>query len=142
MYTRTGWDRLRAERQRRLIESGLVDDAWRPASRDSRVPAWDEAEHKAWEAERMAVYAAPKVYAGDNLPVFRSSVRIRAKNPFSVESSHAACVLPSCVMILLPVPAVAASQPRLESRKRSAASNCVPRPSRVMSKGRVMALVI
>ena len=58
MYTKTGWDRLRAERQRHLIESGLVDDAWRPAPRDSRVPAWDEAEHKAWEAERMAVYAA------------------------------------------------------------------------------------
>jgi arylsulfatase len=58
LYGRTGWDRLRADRRRRLVESGLVEAAWRPAPRDRRVPSWDEAKHKAWEAERMAVYAA------------------------------------------------------------------------------------
>lgn len=58
MYARTGWGRLRAERQRRLIEIGLIDAACQLTPRDARAPAWDEAEHKAWEAERMAVYAA------------------------------------------------------------------------------------
>ena len=58
MYAETGWDKLRADRHRRLIEIGLVEGAWPLASRDPRVPAWPKAEHKAWEAERMAVYAA------------------------------------------------------------------------------------
>src|SRR5688572_10341912 len=53
-----GWDALRAARHARQIELGIVDAAWPLAPRDPRVPAWDDAEHKAWESERMAVYAA------------------------------------------------------------------------------------
>ncbi len=58
MYAETGWDKLRTDRHQRLIEAGLTEDTWRLTSRDARVPAWQDAKHKAWEAERMAVYAA------------------------------------------------------------------------------------
>lgn len=53
-----GWDSIREKRHRRLIEEGLIDAdlALSPRSRD--VPAWENAEHKEWEARRMAVHAA------------------------------------------------------------------------------------
>lgn len=53
-----GWDRLREERLERMIGMGLIDESWRLSERDPTVPPWDEAEHKAWQARRMAVYAA------------------------------------------------------------------------------------
>lgn len=58
IYAEAGWDELRKRRYRRLAELGLIDDMWALAPRDGRVPAWEDAEHKSWEAERMAVYAA------------------------------------------------------------------------------------
>ena len=58
LYKSTGWDELRAKRHERLKEAGLVDASWPLTPRDSRVPPWENAEHKAWQAERMAVYAA------------------------------------------------------------------------------------
>jgi len=58
MYAETGWDRLRTQRYRRLVEIGLIDQSWPLPPRDRRVPTWGKAKHKAWEAERMAVYAA------------------------------------------------------------------------------------
>jgi len=56
-YLELGWDRCRAERLRRQRELGLIGDI-QPAPRDRRVPPWDKAPHKPWQAERMAVYAA------------------------------------------------------------------------------------
>jgi arylsulfatase A-like enzyme len=53
-----GWDKLRAERHRRMIGLGLVDKRWPLSLRDPRVPPWDLAPYKEWEARRMAVYAA------------------------------------------------------------------------------------
>ncbi|HOJ61474.1 MAG TPA: arylsulfatase [bacterium] len=53
-----GWDALREERHRRLIEMGLVDAKWPLTPRDPQAPAWNDAPHKEWEARRMAVYAA------------------------------------------------------------------------------------
>ncbi len=53
-----GWDALRAARHARLIDAGLVSAEWPLTPRDRRVPAWDDAPHKAWESHRMAVYAA------------------------------------------------------------------------------------
>ncbi len=53
-----GWDAIRAERHRRQIESGLLSDKWALSERDLRVPPWQLAAHKDWEARRMAVYAA------------------------------------------------------------------------------------
>ncbi|MFC1806399.1 arylsulfatase, partial [Planctomycetota bacterium] len=57
-YRNLGWDALRARRRKRLIELGLIDAKCRLTRRDRRVPAWKDASHKDWEAERMAVYAA------------------------------------------------------------------------------------
>ena len=53
-----GWDEVRSRRQERMIEMGILDEDWPLTPRDDRVPAWEDAEHKEWEAHRMAVYAA------------------------------------------------------------------------------------
>ncbi|MBN8732991.1 MAG: arylsulfatase [Acidobacteria bacterium] len=53
-----GWDALREERHRRMVELGLVDKRWPLTPRDPEVPAWKDAPNKEWEMRRMAVYAA------------------------------------------------------------------------------------
>ncbi|MEX1020748.1 MAG: arylsulfatase [Litorilinea sp.] len=53
-----GWDRLRADRLRRMIDMGIVQPDWPLSERDPRVPAWEDEEHKPWQARRMEVYAA------------------------------------------------------------------------------------
>ena len=53
-----GWDVLRQERLTRLHEEGIIDAKWRLTARDQRVPAWEQAENKAWRARAMEVYAA------------------------------------------------------------------------------------
>jgi len=53
-----GWDALRAERHRRMIEMGIVQSKWKLTDRDSRVPPWEQAENKQWHQRRMEVYAA------------------------------------------------------------------------------------
>ena len=58
LYRSTGWDELRGRRYQRLIELGLIDARWPLTPLDTRVPRWNDAPHKGWEAERMAVYAA------------------------------------------------------------------------------------
>ena len=55
-----GWDKLRVERHRRQLESGLLPAKWKLSPRPDHVPAWDslsEAERQ-WETDRMEVYAA------------------------------------------------------------------------------------
>ncbi len=58
LYRTLGWDQARAGRYRRLVESGLISRNCPLSPRDPRVPAWEDAENKGWEAERMAVFAA------------------------------------------------------------------------------------
>ncbi len=53
-----GWDALRAERHKRMIEMGIVKSKWEITLRDSNVPPWEEAEDKLWFQRRMEVYAA------------------------------------------------------------------------------------
>ncbi len=53
-----GWDALRAQRHKRMIEMGIVKSKWEITPRDSRVPPWEEAEDKQWFQCRMEVYAA------------------------------------------------------------------------------------
>jgi arylsulfatase A-like enzyme len=53
-----GWDTLREQRLERLVNSGILDAQWQLTGRDPRQPAWTEAEHKAWLANCMEVYAA------------------------------------------------------------------------------------
>lgn len=54
----TGWDALRAERYHRMISMGLIDENWEMSPRDEGIPAWPDAEMKAWHRKRMEVYAA------------------------------------------------------------------------------------
>jgi arylsulfatase A-like enzyme len=67
-----GWDKIRDTRFRRLVDLGIVSGqqglspratsliaAAEPAARNpSSLVAWDDAPDKAWQARRMAVYAA------------------------------------------------------------------------------------
>jgi arylsulfatase len=53
-----GWDVLREERYNRMIEMGIIDPTWKLTQRDHRVPPWEEANNKEWQARRMEVYAA------------------------------------------------------------------------------------
>lgn len=55
---RDGWDALRVERHRRMIDSGVVDNRWKLTTRDPRVPAWASTPSKEWQQRRMEVYAA------------------------------------------------------------------------------------
>lgn len=53
-----GWDALRAERLKRLVDEGLLKPDWALSARDPSQPAWDEAQEKAWLLRCMEVYAA------------------------------------------------------------------------------------
>ncbi len=53
-----GWDSLRAERHRRMLEMGVIDERYTLSPRPASIPAWDDAENKDDWALRMAVYAA------------------------------------------------------------------------------------
>ena len=53
-----GWDVLRRQRHRRMIDMGLVEQRWKLSPRDHRVRAWEEELNRKWQIERMAVYAA------------------------------------------------------------------------------------
>lgn len=53
-----GWDVIRTNRYHRQIELGLIDKSWPMSPRDERVPPWENVRDKAWEANRMATYAA------------------------------------------------------------------------------------
>jgi len=53
-----GWDELRRQRHRRMLELGIVEEKWPLSPRDPEVPPWAEADNKEdWDL-RMAVYAA------------------------------------------------------------------------------------
>jgi len=55
-----GWDRLRIERHRRQIESGLLPAKWKLSPKPDHIPAWQtlSVEDRQWEADRMEVFAA------------------------------------------------------------------------------------
>jgi len=57
---KAGWDVLRQERYKRLIELKLIDPAWTLAPRNPESLAWDNVkpEMRDWFDDRMAVYAA------------------------------------------------------------------------------------
>jgi arylsulfatase A-like enzyme len=55
-----GWDKLREERYRRQIDSGLIDADWPLTPRPENIPAWDsltDAEKERYD-DMMAIYAA------------------------------------------------------------------------------------
>jgi len=51
-----GWEVIRAERHKRMIEMGIIDERWKLS--DRHAPEWDTFERKEDMALRMAVYAA------------------------------------------------------------------------------------
>ena len=53
-----GWDTLRAERLKRLVDEGLLKPDWALSDRDPSQPCWNEAQEKAWLLRCMEVYAA------------------------------------------------------------------------------------
>ncbi|SDT27870.1 arylsulfatase [Microlunatus soli] len=53
-----GWDVLRERRRQRLIDAGIITDAWPLSERDEEVVAWDEVADQEWQTRRMEVYAA------------------------------------------------------------------------------------
>lgn len=55
---RGGWEQLRAQRHRRMLEMGLVRQEWLLAARDPSAQAWAEESDQEEMDLRMAVYAA------------------------------------------------------------------------------------
>ncbi len=56
-YLKLGWDEVRSRRYGRLVDMGMIGAESRLSPRDRRAPAWEDAEYKEWEADRMAAYA-------------------------------------------------------------------------------------
>jgi arylsulfatase A-like enzyme len=54
----SGWDALRAERYRRMLDMGVIGPECNLTPRDAKAPPWEEAEDKPWQVRRMEVYAA------------------------------------------------------------------------------------
>ena len=53
-----GWDKLREQRYKRMLEMGLIDERWTLSPRNKEVPAWEDVDDKdAWDL-KMAVYSA------------------------------------------------------------------------------------
>ena len=53
-----GWDKLRQERLKRMVEMNIIDKEWELSTRDPNVLPWEQVKNKEWEARRMEVYAA------------------------------------------------------------------------------------
>ncbi len=53
-----GWDRLRKERYKRMIEMGLVNRNWKMTPRDPETWPWAEEKNKELMDLKMAIYAA------------------------------------------------------------------------------------
>jgi len=53
-----GWDKIREERIKRMVEMGIINPKWKLSERDPKVPAWENTENKEWWAACMEVYAA------------------------------------------------------------------------------------
>lgn len=57
-YYRGGWEDIRASRQERLRDLGVLQRTWAISAPDDGVREWAVCEWKAWEQLRMSVYAA------------------------------------------------------------------------------------
>lgn len=54
---RAGWEALRRERYARQVQMKLLDPKWKLPGKDPEAYDWERSD-QAWEAQRMAVYAA------------------------------------------------------------------------------------
>ncbi|HIL69068.1 MAG TPA: arylsulfatase, partial [Verrucomicrobia bacterium] len=53
-----GWDKLRAQRMKRMKRIGILDNSVPLSERNPKVPAWESAPNREWQQRRMEVYAA------------------------------------------------------------------------------------
>lgn len=54
-----GWEKLRNDRYRRMLEIGIIDrERWPLPPPESRVQDWETINHKPWRIRNMAIYAA------------------------------------------------------------------------------------
>ena len=59
-----GWDKVRENRHKKLIQQGIIPSTWECSPRHEHSPPWDDDENnmstnqKEWEDSRMATYAA------------------------------------------------------------------------------------
>ena len=53
-----GWDELRQQRYKRMIEMGLISPKWKMSPRDTATWSWDDEKNKELLDLKMAVYAA------------------------------------------------------------------------------------
>jgi len=53
-----GWDALRKQRHKRMLQMGIVDEKWPLTPRDDGAVPWDQVQDKELMALKMAVYAA------------------------------------------------------------------------------------
>lgn len=70
-----GWDELRKQRHKKLIELGLVDARWPITPRDEKAKPWTQIENKeSWDL-KMAVYAAQIDRMDQNIGRIRDKIR-------------------------------------------------------------------
>ena len=53
-----GWESIRSERYKRMIEMGLIDSSWQLSPSENGIVSWENEEHKHWRERCMQVYAA------------------------------------------------------------------------------------
>lgn len=53
-----GWDKVRAERYKKMVDMGLIDPAWKMSESHESPYTWSESDLKEWHAQCMEVYAA------------------------------------------------------------------------------------
>lgn len=53
-----GWDAIRAERYKRMVELGVIKPGWNLSERDGQVARWEDAKYKHWHKAVMEAYAA------------------------------------------------------------------------------------
>jgi len=78
---RAGWDELRQQRYRRMIESGVFQGKWPLPPRPDTIPAWDSLTEteKDFEDMRMATYAAMVDRMDQAIGRLLASVRARGE---------------------------------------------------------------
>lgn len=73
-----GWDVIRSNRYEKEIELGVIKKEWGLSPRDPRVPPWQDDRAHAWQANRMATYAAMVEHLDRG--VGRIMAELKAKN--------------------------------------------------------------
>ncbi|MEJ8855788.1 arylsulfatase [Variovorax robiniae] len=96
---RGGWDALRGSRHESMIATGALQNPWSLSPRDREAPAWNDAPHHDWEAQRMAVYAAMVDRMDQGVgKIMRTLERLNVKDDTLVLflSDNGGCAEPLC----------------------------------------------